>query len=102
VYNLKENKLLNLKVRILQIKGRNYPVKVHYLAELTKDVLRTSVDLTLSLLDRIQSKFSGSEISNNDILIFLSGKDEIQAFMQTLLNELKGCTLKIQKLIKRP
>lgn len=78
-----------LKVKILQIKGRNYPVRILYAKQRVQDIQQACVDLTLQLLARVKQSVSGKDFSKNDILLFFSGKEEIDNFIQKLLNELK-------------
>jgi HrpA-like RNA helicase len=89
--NLKKKKESKLKIRILQIKGRNYPVKITYLKQKAKNIHQACIDITISLLSRIKNSISGENFSKNDILIFFSGKEEIDKFIQSLFNELKRC-----------
>ena len=72
-------------MNILQIKGRNYPVQIHYLKKRTSDLKQTCLNITLSLLSKIKNKNQGNNYSKNDILIFFSGKEEIEDFVQTLI-----------------
>ena len=89
--NTLANSTNNLKIRILQIKGRNYPVQITYLKQRTSDLQKTCMSITISLLSKIKKESSGNDYSKNDILIFFSGKDEIDLFIQSLFNELKQC-----------
>lgn len=89
--NLEEKQESKLRVKVLQIQGRNFPVRIHYLKERSSDVKGSCVSITLSLLQQIQESSQKTKTDKNDILIFFTGKEEIEAFIQTFLNELKQC-----------
>lgn len=80
---------LGLKVKVLQIKGRNFPVALHYARQRVADLQNASVSLTLALLSRIEKEVSSGDFSKNDILLFFSGKEEIDGFNSALFGELR-------------
>ncbi|TPX31549.1 hypothetical protein SmJEL517_g05164 [Synchytrium microbalum] len=62
---------------IMSLEGRMYPVDIHYLKEATSDYLETAVDVTFSI---------HSQEAPGDILIFLTGKEEIDT-VSSLITE---------------
>ncbi|KAL9086987.1 MAG: hypothetical protein Q9159_003881 [Coniocarpon cinnabarinum] len=70
--------------RIVSLSGRMYPVDVHYLSEATHDYLKLAVQTVLDI---------NAQEDTGDILVFLTGREEIESAMQTIserLYEWKG------------
>ncbi|KAN0027564.1 hypothetical protein ACTFIU_010529 [Dictyostelium citrinum] len=60
---------------ILSIEGRNYPVDIHYLEEPTSNYIQTTLQ---TIIDIHTTQPPG------DILVFLTGQEEIEKMIQTL------------------
>ena len=62
--------------RIISLQGRAYPVDVEYLSTPSEDYIQTAVDTVLSI--------HTNEAKDGDILIFLSGREEIETCIQKI------------------
>ncbi|KAL9671491.1 hypothetical protein QQ045_009059 [Rhodiola kirilowii] len=68
----------NKEPAILSVEGRGYNVQVHYLEEPVSDYVRATVSAILSINERERM---------GDILVFLTGQDDIEAATQMLNDE---------------
>ncbi|KAK5941744.1 hypothetical protein PMZ80_005695 [Knufia obscura] len=65
----------NPSCKIVALPGRSYPVDVHYLEKAAEDYVTTAVETAITI---------HKEEAQGDILIFLTGRDEIQKALELL------------------
>jgi ATP-dependent RNA helicase DDX35 len=78
---------------IIGIEGRAYPVEIQYLQESTSNYVETAVDTVLSI--------HASE-PQGDILVFLTGREEIDDAIDMLGDRIAGMSSSQQKLMPLP
>lgn len=83
-----EDEKHKFKSKVINIEGRLFPVDIHYLAEPCKNFIMKAAELSI---DIHENKPEG------DILVFLTGQEEIQSFIE-IMNNL-GKSTKSQKKI---
>ena len=79
-----EDEKYNFKSNIVYVEGRQYPVDIYYLKNSCQNYVTKSVELSL---DIHQNKPDG------DILIFLTGQEEIETFIEMLNQFAKSISL---------
>jgi ATP-dependent RNA helicase DDX35 len=78
---------------ILGIEGRTYPVEIQYLQEPTNNYVETAVDTVLSI---------HSSEPQGDILVFLTGREEIEDAIDMLSDRIAEMSSPQQKLMPLP
>lgn len=73
-----EGEKKEFKSRIVHVAGRQFPVELHYLKNPCKNYVTKAAELAL---DIHQKKLLG------DVLVFLTGQEEIQAFIDFLTEQ---------------
>ncbi|EAR90543.1 DEAD/DEAH-box helicase, putative (macronuclear) [Tetrahymena thermophila SB210] len=74
--------IANLTSQILYIEGRQFPVDIYYLKETTRNYVVKAVQVTLEIIRAPDKK--------GDILIFLTGQEEIEAFIEIIQKNFIG------------
>ena len=64
--------------KIVSISGRMYPVDVHYLAQPAEDYVKCAIQAVFDINAREE---------NGDILVFLTGRDEIESALQAIADQ---------------
>jgi ATP-dependent RNA helicase DDX35 len=79
--------------QIVGIQGRTYPVETQYVAEPTNNYVETAVDAIMNIHETE---------SDGDILVFLTGREEIDDAIDTLGDRVANMSSKQQKLLTLP
>ncbi|OAL03803.1 P-loop containing nucleoside triphosphate hydrolase protein [Phaeosphaeriaceae sp. SRC1lsM3a] len=79
--------------QIVGIEGRTYPVEIQYIVEPTNNYVETAVDTIMNI---------HANESDGDILVFLSGREEIDDAIDLLGDHIAEMSSKQQKLITLP
>ena len=88
---INKNDIKMLQVNILQITKKNFPVQLNYLKTPTSNIINLCVNITNSIIELLlKEDFCQKE---NDFLVFLPGKHEIDIFSERI-------NLKIKESIK--
>ncbi|KMZ56447.1 putative ATP-dependent RNA helicase [Zostera marina] len=72
---------LNMTPAILSVEGKSFTVEIHYLEEPVSDYLQAAVSTVLSI---------HSQEAPGDILVFLTGQDDIDAAVQLLTEDTRS------------
>ncbi|XP_077227318.1 RNA helicase family protein [Tasmannia lanceolata] len=78
---------------ILSVEGRGYDVRIHYLEEPTSDYLQAAVSTVIAIHDQEPT---------GDILVFLTGQDDIDAAVQLITEEAQNLRRNSSGLIVLP
>lgn len=78
----------DFKSKVMNIEGRLFPVDIHYLSEPCKNYITKAAELSIDIHEKKP---------DGDVLVFLTGQEEIQSFIE-IINNL-GKTTKSQKKI---
>ncbi|XBW34613.1 hypothetical protein QEN19_000179 [Hanseniaspora menglaensis] len=65
---------------IYEVEGKNYPIKVNYIANEEEDYLKSGLETVMTIYKQIKL----GELDQGDILLFLTGQDEINSMMSKL------------------
>jgi ATP-dependent RNA helicase DDX35 len=79
--------------QIVGIEGRTYPVEVQYIAEPTNNYVETAVEAIMNI---------HTDESDGDILVFLTGREEIDDAIELLSDRIADMSSKQQKLLTLP
>jgi len=71
----------NLKTKVLHVEGRMFPVDIFYLQQPCKNYVTKAVELTLDI---------HMKKPDGDILVFLTGQEEIESFIDLIGELSKG------------
>ncbi|KAK9089038.1 hypothetical protein Scep_028120 [Stephania cephalantha] len=82
-----------LEPTILSVEGRGYNIQIHYLEEPASDYLQAAVSTVLSVHDQEPI---------GDILVFLTGQDDIDACVQSLKEEARDHGKRYSELVVFP
>ncbi|KAK9092798.1 hypothetical protein Syun_027709 [Stephania yunnanensis] len=82
-----------LEPAILSVEGRGYNIQIHYLEEPASDYLQATVSTVLSVHDQEPI---------GDILVFLTGQDDIDACVQSLKEEARDHGKRYSELVVFP
>ena len=63
------------KAQVVEIEGRQYPVEIFYLEHPCKDYVAQAVQTAISVHVK-------EELNSGDVLVFLTGQDEINMFIE--------------------
>ncbi|POS83529.1 P-loop containing nucleoside triphosphate hydrolase [Erysiphe pulchra] len=79
--------------RIISLEGRAYPVEIHYLENPTDDYLKRAVQTVFDI---------HMKESKGDILVFLTGREEIEKAIEALLEQAISLGPKAQQIMPLP
>ena len=93
---MSKNTASGLSTTIISVEGRYFPIDIHYLTEPCDNYIKTCITTAFAI-------HLTQEERDGDILIFLTGQDEVDEAVSTLIdkaNDLKSfCTINF---VKRP
>ncbi|CAK3892732.1 ATP-dependent RNA helicase DHX35 [Lecanosticta acicola] len=78
---------------IVSVEGRAYPVDIHYLTDPCEDYLERAVKTIFEI---------HSSESDGDILVFLTGREEIETVMEMIADRLPSLPSGLQKMLPLP
>lgn len=81
---------------IYEVEGKNYPVKINYITNEQDDYLKSGLETVMKLYKQIKM----GESEKGDILLFLTGQDEINTLMKNMTATMEK--LKINNLLLYP
>ncbi|KAI0492045.1 hypothetical protein KFK09_026310 [Dendrobium nobile] len=84
---------LKMEPSILSVEGKGYPVEIHYVQEPVSDYLQSAVDTVLLIHEKE---------AVGDVLVFLTGQEEIDAAVQLLVEKASDKTSQFSGLLVLP
>ncbi|KAL0906039.1 hypothetical protein M5K25_024500 [Dendrobium thyrsiflorum] len=84
---------LKMEPSILSVEGKGYPVEIHYVQEPVSDYLQSAVDTVLLIHEKE---------AVGDVLVFLTGQEEIDAAVQILVEKASDKTSHFSGLLVLP